>query len=50
MSTFEPAVILSLLKNLNTQRGDRTVFENAWNVNVSIKGHCQLPQRFTASR
>ena len=39
MSTFEPAVILSLLKNLNTQGADRKAFENTWNVNVSVKGH-----------
>jgi hypothetical protein len=50
MSTFEPAVILSLLKNLNTQRADRKAFENTWNVNVSIKGHCQLPWLLTADR
>jgi len=43
MSTFEPAVILSLLKNLNTQGADRKVFENTWNENVSIRGHRQLP-------
>jgi hypothetical protein len=43
MSTFEPAVILSQLKNLNTQGADRRAFENTWNVNVSTKGHDQLP-------
>ena len=37
MSTFEPAVVLSILKNLKTQ-GDRKAFENTWGENVSITG------------
>jgi hypothetical protein len=42
MSTFKPAVILSILKNVNTQGDDRKAFENTWNVNVNtLKGHGQ---------
>ena len=43
MSTFKPAIILSILKNMNTQGGDCKAFKNTWNVNVStLKGHGQL--------